>query len=152
MTRMRLASALLIALPVLAPLAPVQAQTLAARPSRAMTIAVGEATKDFTQKQVAVLQLAAHAAATAQLCDGVSLDDVAVEKSVGDMMTEASQGVSEQERIRLHDLALVTFGALSGLALGEATRNEAAYCKTARADASDPEKFAFLRLDPPKKP
>ena len=125
------------------------AQPMSARPSRATSIALGQATKDFTQKQVAVLQLAAHAAATAQLCDGISLDDVAVEKSVTAMMTEASEGVSQQESVRLHDLALVTFGALTGIAMEQATKQEAAHCKAARSDASDPEKFAFLKLDAP---
>jgi hypothetical protein len=122
---------------------------MSARASRATSVALGQATKDFTQKQVAVLQLTAHAAATAQLCDGISLDDVAVQKAVGEMMNQAAGGMSQAEQIRLHDLALITFGTLSGLALAEESRRGPAFCKAAMADAKDPEKFVFLRLDAP---
>jgi hypothetical protein len=134
---------------VIASLSPVHAQDVqspSASRDRALQVAMARIGKELSHEQLAVLNLAAHAAAAAGLCVDLELNESAVYGALAAVTHDATEGQSGEDLQRHRDFALIAYGVMVGLMLEDGAKNEAAFCAQAVQDVKDPEAGTFLRV------
>lgn len=112
-----------------------QAGAQAPRYEAARQIVAEKLGADFTQRQVAALNVVAHSTAASVLCDSLDPNELAVRSQLQRVLAESAPTVRGQAaREALRDRMLVGFGALLGLMLQDAAPNNPRFCAAAEAD------------------
>lgn len=118
----------------------------AARYESARQIVAEKLGADFTQRQVAALNVVAHSTAVSILCDQLDLDEAAVRTRLQAVLAESPPATSASAAQNgLRDRMLVGFGALLGLMLEEAVPNNPRFCSAAEADMKKEGATSLLR-------
>ena len=103
--------------------------------------------EDLSHAEIGVLNLVAHAAAAASLCDALELDGDAASKAIDAATGEAVKESSDEAKARHHDLALMGYGVLVGLMIAEGSEDKVGFCADAVAMAKDPETAKFIKAN-----
>lgn len=102
--------------------------------------------KDLTVRQVAVLNLVAHATTAAVLCDSIDMNEEAVKGALTAVINESLPDLpTDADKSAFRDRTLVGFGSLIGLMIDEAAPRKAAFCKTAEEEMSEEGTKSFLK-------
>lgn len=113
--------------------------------ARAMLVA--RIAADLTPRQIATLNVVAHATAAATACPRLSLNDAAVVSAVSSVIGAGGPGLrSEADRDSFKSRVLVGFGSLVGITVDEAADTPDAFCAQAEADMQKDAARSFLRL------
>jgi hypothetical protein len=124
----------------------VPAQEPAAQDSAALkahSIAMARLSPELTSQQLGVLNLIAYASAAANVCDDLQLDEAAVYGALTATTYDAADEMTEAEKTRHRDFALIAFGVLTGQMVSEAVRDDG-FCGTAVAFANSDAAQTFL--------
>ena len=115
---------------------------------RAFDVAMARIIQDLSHEQVAVMNLIAHGAAAAGLCDGLELDEAAVHGALVEATHDATIDASAEDMQNHRDFAMIAFGVLTAFAMDRAVADEAAYCADAQQLSDDALGDMFVRRVP----
>lgn len=130
------------------------AQALQDTPDTARDIVAQRLGQDLTTKQVAMLNLVAHATAAAITCPKIDMNEDAVKGALTIVINERLPDLkSDAERAAFRDRTLVGFGALVGLSIDEAAPKKAEFCKIAEQEMTEEGTASFIKphVMPPAK-
>lgn len=100
-----------------------------------------DALEDFegvlTPQQQAQLNLLAHQAAVARVCDGFKLNLEKYAKGVNDIILANADKLDDQQKIARHTNIILTLGTTYGLFLAEGNAKKDSFCKAAADDKND---------------
>lgn len=89
---------------------------------------------DLSPRQIATLNIVAHATAAATACPRLDLDDRAVTSAVSTVIGQGGPGLAGGDQEAFKSRVLVGFGSLVGVTVDEAAGNTAAFCTQAEAE------------------
>ncbi|TVV71027.1 hypothetical protein [Sphingomonas solaris] len=139
--------AAMLASAVVAP--PVLASAQAPGVESARQIIAERLSADLSPKQIGVLNIVAHATASAIICPRINMNDEAIKGALTAVINEQLPDLkSEADRSAFRDRTLVGFGALVGLMVDEAAPKKAAFCTAAEAEMREEGTRSFVRPAP----
>jgi hypothetical protein len=125
---------------------PAAAATPAASDNPARHIIADRLGTDLTVKQVAVLNLVAHATAASVVCDSIDMNEEAVKGALTAVINESLPDLpSDADKGAFRDRILVGFGALTGLMIDEAAPKQASFCKVAEEEMNEEGTKSFIK-------